>query len=504
MQDSKRVKKALEKAVEKAKEAKDAIRDIQDAREAAEAVERAIKRAFDSEGDEAIEALLGLGEAMRLVKPEWLPTGVAPFLEAYADGIAAAAEALERIPLTVYDRALDRAYDETNGDLEKAVEAVDRIVPDAPEADRRRAVRRIRTREEHERLEQEGHRRARWYDWKWWPWNWGIWEWFSFVGAGMPQLSPDEGASAGRFALLGVVGAAWVALLVGTVTGVCSRSLSGDGVAPLLEDPARPRFLEGPPPEVGEGTALGFSFAGSEFGPSPERKSAVFAAPLVLDAPGEPPSTLGSGTSGVALEVVSPPRRFPLVPNLMPDVAGGHDALPPSVVDEGSGRLPTVYVPEWESPPRLVTCGPLVCRDFVEPRGPSRPGPADSPLLPCGTPGAGCGCEGTGPECGRTEVAGPSCGATADEPCGTQPPQHQPSPEEPSGGGESVGGEGGPLPELDGSDQPAGALPQTPVDLGDHGAGAESPTDSRGYTEDVDGECGLGPSDESGYAGLVS
>lgn len=161
----------IEKLIEKATELKEACDKIGDAKGACEAVESAIKRLSEADDGDMLEEIALLGTAIELLKT-WAPEGVGSFFTAYATALQSIAKSLQDIPLTPYDKALDRAFDET-GNLAEAIKLADRFVPDAPAADRARAIKRVQTRIQQAELKKKGYKpEKRWYEWEYLPWNW--------------------------------------------------------------------------------------------------------------------------------------------------------------------------------------------------------------------------------------------------------------------------------------------------------------------------------------------
>lgn len=166
LQDDTGVRNPLQEVIDEATDLKKAVDDIGAARDAAEAMEQALEYAASGHGD-LIECLDLIGEAVGLLA-KFAPPGMSDFVSTYSKAVDTAADNLKKIPLTAYDKAIDRAYDET-GDPERAAAAADRLLPDTPAADRARGVQRVRLRHLKKR---STYRSGRWYDWSFWPWNW--------------------------------------------------------------------------------------------------------------------------------------------------------------------------------------------------------------------------------------------------------------------------------------------------------------------------------------------
>lgn len=156
----------LDRAVEAAGTVKDGLEAIEKAGDALDAIKAAIEYASSADAD-PVEALSLLGKALGLAK-EFAPPGMDKFIETYASAIDAISKSLASIPLTAYDRAIDRAYDET-GDPAKAAELAGKILPDTPAADRARGIKRATLKH---LKKTTVPKKASFWDSKWFPWNW--------------------------------------------------------------------------------------------------------------------------------------------------------------------------------------------------------------------------------------------------------------------------------------------------------------------------------------------
>jgi len=136
------IKEILEELYKLLKELKEALGNAKDGKEALEAIDKALDYAEKGE-DDPLEVLRLIGEAIKLAR-KVLPKVpvIGPMLDKYAEALDLIVPALDRIPLTLYDKAIDKAYRE-HKDVQKATEQADRLLPDTPQADRARGIKRV-------------------------------------------------------------------------------------------------------------------------------------------------------------------------------------------------------------------------------------------------------------------------------------------------------------------------------------------------------------------------
>jgi hypothetical protein len=158
-------KSPIQDAIDKATKLKETLDNAETVKKVAEALEKAAEYA-SGENPDPIGALKLIGEAIGLMK-ELAPPGMSDLLDLYSSAIASIADALEKIPLTLYDRAIDKAYEETK-DPQKAAELADSIIPDASAEDRERGIKRVTLRH----LKSTYVPPKSFWDWEWFPWNW--------------------------------------------------------------------------------------------------------------------------------------------------------------------------------------------------------------------------------------------------------------------------------------------------------------------------------------------
>jgi len=155
----------IKELAEELKKLKEQADRIKDGKEVGEAAAAAIDAASKQNPD-PIEVLEATGKVMQLV--EKVPgLEAASALSFYGKLVVEVAGTLKELPLTPYDRAIDKAYSET-GSVADATKAADALLPDTPAADRQRGIDRVRVR--HLKRTTPQPKKPWWHGWL--PWNW--------------------------------------------------------------------------------------------------------------------------------------------------------------------------------------------------------------------------------------------------------------------------------------------------------------------------------------------